>query len=602
MERQQTIQTAPSVTAPLFEYQIREYRRNQRKLYNTRRAAQRLGGRLTGCTSPAYNIEQQLDTQAQLQTSMTERALSYLLKCFTTQEEIMSITKRKLSTTTKKQNAIYSYWDPQFRIQTLHRQEGVLALIVFRDNKWNIQISLLTRGYDQWRNGEANLLITTGLVGRLSNTPNVGFAYEIQGVVDYLASHSVSALPRRRYPTTPLLGLDWVIRPTQVCIPMQPMELSATSRGTNGFGSTDDDASSSNPEPHTTRYKPNWDFLISKEKQIISAFAEEETLIWHLQEDLGIDYARATSLGATVFHPIVSTLENPIEAHEEPIEEDDEFSYIHALEPSSLQLAIYPLLATYSTADNLAFPRHPLSRAALLLIFISVALGYMKLEAWFLSFCSVSNRKKGSIISNVSETFIALCIEKGQLTCLEIKKLAKEAYVLNAKAYLAIETVVWINAARIVPNLFFPLKGIRNSLRKILKDLGELDYDPNVITYTTVMKCYFRHGKFEQRFQMFDGMIEKGYTTDVFAYCAAIIWINAARIVPNLFFPLKEIQNSLRKILKDLGELDYDPNVITYTTVMKCCFRHGKCEQGFQIFDGMIEKAVQQMFLHIVQQ
>ncbi|KAG6499026.1 hypothetical protein ZIOFF_038782 [Zingiber officinale] len=91
----------------------------------------------------------------------------------------------------------------------------------------NIQISVLTRGYDQWRNEETNLLITRGMVGRLSNAPNIGFAYEIQGVVDYLASHGVNALPGRRYPTTPLLGLDWVIRPTQVCIPMQPMEVNS---------------------------------------------------------------------------------------------------------------------------------------------------------------------------------------------------------------------------------------------------------------------------------------------------------------------------------------------------------------------------------------
>ncbi|KAG6483211.1 hypothetical protein ZIOFF_059853 [Zingiber officinale] len=63
------------------------------------------------------------------------------------------------------------------------------------------------------------------MVGRLSNTPNVSFAYEIQGVVDYLTSHDVRALPGRRYSTTPLLGLDWVIRPTQICIPMQPTEV-----------------------------------------------------------------------------------------------------------------------------------------------------------------------------------------------------------------------------------------------------------------------------------------------------------------------------------------------------------------------------------------
>ncbi|CAD5192310.1 unnamed protein product [Musa acuminata subsp. malaccensis] len=98
----------------------------------------------------------------------------------------------------------------QVRLQTLHRQEeGTLALLVFRDNRWmddqsiiatmevdltrgsqlvyvipdimmtigdfyrNIQLSILTRGYDTWRNGEANLLITRGMVGRLSNTSNI---------------------------------------------------------------------------------------------------------------------------------------------------------------------------------------------------------------------------------------------------------------------------------------------------------------------------------------------------------------------------------------------------------------------------------------------
>ncbi|KAG6514099.1 hypothetical protein ZIOFF_024439 [Zingiber officinale] len=85
-----------------------------------------------------------------------------------------------------------------------------------------------------------------------------------------------------------------------------------------GFGSTDDGASSSNPEPHSTMYKPNWDVLLSKEKKIISAFAEEETLIWHLQEDLGINYVGATSPGVTVLQPIDSTLETLIEEDENP--------------------------------------------------------------------------------------------------------------------------------------------------------------------------------------------------------------------------------------------------------------------------------------------
>ncbi|KAG6469583.1 hypothetical protein ZIOFF_070512 [Zingiber officinale] len=150
----------------------------------------------------------------------------------------------------------------QVRIQILHRQEeGTLALVVFRDNRWqgdqaifatmeidlahgsqlvyvipdtmftisdfyrNIQVSILARGYENWRNGEANLLVTRGLIGRLSNTPNVGFAYEIQNVVDYLASHGVRALPGRSYNSRDVLGHNWVIRQSTVNFPMQPTEV-----------------------------------------------------------------------------------------------------------------------------------------------------------------------------------------------------------------------------------------------------------------------------------------------------------------------------------------------------------------------------------------
>ncbi|KAG6500563.1 hypothetical protein ZIOFF_040411 [Zingiber officinale] len=150
----------------------------------------------------------------------------------------------------------------QVRVQILHRQEeGTLLLIVFRDNKWqgdqaifstmevdltqgsqlvyvvpdtmltisdfyrNIQISILARGYEGWQNGEANILITRGMVGRLSNTPNVGFTYEIQNVVDYLITHGVRALPGRRYNTREVQGQNWIIHQTSISIPMQPTEV-----------------------------------------------------------------------------------------------------------------------------------------------------------------------------------------------------------------------------------------------------------------------------------------------------------------------------------------------------------------------------------------
>ncbi|KAG6509951.1 hypothetical protein ZIOFF_027959 [Zingiber officinale] len=91
-------------------------------------------------------------------------------------------------------------------------------------------INCLTRGYEAWQNSEANLLITRGLVGRLSNTPNVGFAYEVQGMVDYLTSHGVNALPGRSLSTRHLQGLNWVINPTQMSIPMQPYEVNSQTK------------------------------------------------------------------------------------------------------------------------------------------------------------------------------------------------------------------------------------------------------------------------------------------------------------------------------------------------------------------------------------
>ncbi|KAG6537844.1 hypothetical protein ZIOFF_002946 [Zingiber officinale] len=103
-------------------------------------------------------------------------------------------------------------------------KEGKGKLLVFKDPYESIQISILARGYKGWRNGEANILITRGLVGRLSNTPNVGFAYEVQNVVDYLASHGVRALPGRRYDTRELMGQNWIISPSTVTVPLQPTE------------------------------------------------------------------------------------------------------------------------------------------------------------------------------------------------------------------------------------------------------------------------------------------------------------------------------------------------------------------------------------------
>ncbi|KAG6483609.1 hypothetical protein ZIOFF_060257 [Zingiber officinale] len=120
----------------------------------------------------------------------------------------------------------------QVRVQILHRRkEGTLALIVFRDNRWQGDQAIfatmevdITNGsqlvYENWQNGKANLLVTRGIVGRLSNTQNVGFAYKVHNVVDYLASHRVRALPGKAYSKRE--GQNWMIQQTSVQIPIQP--------------------------------------------------------------------------------------------------------------------------------------------------------------------------------------------------------------------------------------------------------------------------------------------------------------------------------------------------------------------------------------------
>ncbi|KAG6514469.1 hypothetical protein ZIOFF_024829 [Zingiber officinale] len=67
-------QAASLPQIPLFEDQIREHRRNHRRLHNAQQAIRRLGRRLMGGISPNDTLEQQIDPPTQLRLSMQERA------------------------------------------------------------------------------------------------------------------------------------------------------------------------------------------------------------------------------------------------------------------------------------------------------------------------------------------------------------------------------------------------------------------------------------------------------------------------------------------------------------------------------------------------
>ena len=285
----------PSVTqtqtinpdAPLFEDQVREYRRGQRRRYNAQRNLRNLARTITGRNPYQMTLEEQVDPDTQLRRSLRDRAaivpaeVLYNSRRDDNNHRVYNHLSEEAILCTDNQQIDRPFIQPesyaalrqsgmqfihigvaQVRIQILHRQdEGTSALVVFRDNRWqgdqsifdtveidltkgsqlvyvipdtmqtigdfyrNFQISILTRGYQNWQNGEANLLITRGLVGRLSNTSNVGFAYQISNVSEYLVSRGIRALSGRRYSAQENQGRNWVVRPSRVEIPMMPTEL-----------------------------------------------------------------------------------------------------------------------------------------------------------------------------------------------------------------------------------------------------------------------------------------------------------------------------------------------------------------------------------------
>ncbi|KAG6496110.1 hypothetical protein ZIOFF_043958 [Zingiber officinale] len=61
------------------------------------------------------------------------------------------------------------------------------------------------RAMEKWR---SQIAYYTWISRVIIQHPNVGFAYQVQGVVDYLTSHGVRALPGRRYSTASLQGIS----------------------------------------------------------------------------------------------------------------------------------------------------------------------------------------------------------------------------------------------------------------------------------------------------------------------------------------------------------------------------------------------------------
>nr|ANV20890.1 ORF3 protein [Dioscorea bacilliform RT virus] len=272
-----------STSAPTHEDQIRDYRLGARRRYNMGLKAQKLVKTLSRGKFYNPTLEQQVEPEKTLQLSSVQRAslvpaevlyhsrpdtVNHKVYMHWSEESDLIINGQHDSTFIRPESyQLLQRSGMQFihiglmqvRVQVLHRLEaGTMAMIVFRDCSWkgkrstiarmevdlskgsqlvyvapniikrladfynNIQISILTKGYEDYQNSEANLLITKGLIGRLSNTSNVGFAYSIDGIADYFITNGVQAIKGAPMSTEDIQGTLWNIKPTTLVVPVQP--------------------------------------------------------------------------------------------------------------------------------------------------------------------------------------------------------------------------------------------------------------------------------------------------------------------------------------------------------------------------------------------
>ncbi|AIB53751.1 polyprotein [Pagoda yellow mosaic associated virus] len=286
-----------TVTTPVVEDQIRDYRRMQRARHEAQRILPPiLGGRRRRQIQGPRRIEEELDPNMELSASSRRRATMVPAEVLystgdtrvrnrvyehyseqrglivNNQEDFRFIQESSYNTL---RNSGYEHMHVgmmMMRVLTLHRTyTGVTALVTFRDTRWHgelsilgqmeldlsegsqlvfttpnllcsihdfyhhIQVAIITRGYDTWVAGESNLLITRGLVARVTNSSVSGFRFGIEGVLNYFNSRGVMAIKAQRRSTVPQRGIAWELRPSSIPRPIQAPTnavIRETTRGT----------------------------------------------------------------------------------------------------------------------------------------------------------------------------------------------------------------------------------------------------------------------------------------------------------------------------------------------------------------------------------
>nr|WCR39427.1 ORF3 [Pineapple bacilliform CO virus] len=258
-----------------------------------------IGRTILGMQPREHTLAMVINPEAELHRSMTERARTipaevlymtrrddvhhrvYYFRCEermrvldNDQQDRTFITPEAFEHLTEAGFAFIHLGILQVRFQILHRRyAGTMAFIAYRDTRWDnrkaiiatmevdlsesnqivyiipdmmttirdfyehIQISIRTVGYEDTWGGESNLLITRGITARLSNTPNVGFAYNVSRVADYLKSKGVRAIDASKEKTTQFKGREWVLKPSKAAVtPVIPTTADAHERFDGSLG------------------------------------------------------------------------------------------------------------------------------------------------------------------------------------------------------------------------------------------------------------------------------------------------------------------------------------------------------------------------------
>ncbi|KAK1293846.1 Pentatricopeptide repeat-containing protein [Acorus calamus] len=136
---------------------------------------------------------------------------------------------------------------------------------------------------------------------------------------------------------------------------------------------------------------------------------------------------------------------------------------------------------------------------------------------------------------------------------------------------------------------------------------------PDACSYNTLLHCLFRSGRPSDALRVFDSMrvppSHITYNTILDGLCRSHGNVsNAVRLLRHLersgSIPPTRVDTynvviaglcrsgRLRQARKMLAGMPVPPNVITYTTVMRGCFRYKMFHNGFQLFDEMRSKGI----------